>query len=345
MILIVGYHYIYHGGILDSLEELSFNYIIIDYLRIVTRMAVGLYVLITGYYMVNSKVKIKKIFNIWTMVVFYSIAMLVASMCVRNDIGIKDVIKSIFPISSGLYWFATTYVALYILSPFINKLIQKLSKKQYFILITILFVLLVVIRTIFNSNWYIDGGNGESLIWFVFLYVLAGYIRLHYNKKINKLIYLLIAFIIPIFVTVLRGFALKYLGNEVERLLDYTNILNFIPMICLFLYFREIKIKNGLFNRIIEKVAPLTFGIYLVHENLYFKPFMWKEVLGVYRYAKSPYLIIHFVLVVILVFSACAIIECIRRKLFEFGKYTKLSKKVDVKLEEINDKFWKVMEE
>ena len=72
---------------------------------------------------------------------------------------------------------------------------------------------------------------------------------------------------------------------------------------------------------------------------------MWKEVLGVYRYAKSPYLIIHFVLVVILVFSACAIIECIRRKLFEFGKYTKLSKKVDVKLEEINDKFWKVMEE
>ena len=58
MILIISSHYIIHSTILDEVEQFSFNYFFIEIIRALTRISVGLYVLITGYYMIKSKIKI-----------------------------------------------------------------------------------------------------------------------------------------------------------------------------------------------------------------------------------------------------------------------------------------------
>lgn len=346
MILIVSSHYVLHGGILDKLEPFSFNYIFIDFIRAAARISVNLYILITGYYMIKSKIKIKKLFNTWITIVFYSITMLAVSAIIAGKIPeIKKIIQALMPISSGIYWFATAYIALYIVTPFINKLLNKLTKKQYFILIAILFVFLVINKTIFNGNGYIDNRNGESFIWFVYLYMVAGYIRLHYNRKTNKKLCILISLITPFIIVTIRVLSMKYLKVSMDRFLDFSNILNFISTICLFLYFREIKMKNTSVNKIIGKISPLMFGIYLIHDNMYIKPYIWRKGLGVYSYATSDNLVIHFILSVILVFCVCAIIEYIRIKIFDLLKHTKISQKTDEKLDSLNEKFWIIMEE
>ena len=345
MILIISSHYIIHSGILDTIDKFSVNYFFIDFIRALSRISVGLYVLISGYYMVKSKIKIKKLFNTWMVVIFYSIFMCILSLLLKQDVGMKGILKSLLPVSSGLYWFATVYIAIYTLAPFFNILINKINKKQYIILLFILFMYLVIDKTVFTDNRYIDARNGESFIWFAFLYLVAGYIRLYFNKKVNKKICISITLLVPIIIVLLRFLSMKIIDKNLERLFDFSNILNFVSLISLFLCFKDIQIKNEKINNIIGKIAPLTFGIYLIHDNAYFKPFLWVNLLKVSDFANSKYLILHFVISVILVFVVCAFVEFLRTKIWNLCSKSKISKKVDNLLDNWNDKFWKVMEE
>ncbi len=345
MLLIISSHYIIHSGILETLNIFTFNYFFIDFVRALSRISVGLYVLITGYYMVKSKIKVKKLFNTWTIVLFYSLIMCLISILIKENVGIKGIIKSFMPISSGLYWFATVYVALYTLAPFINILVNRISKNQYKILLIILFLYLVIDKTIFIGNNYIDARNGESLIWFVFLYLVAGYIRLYLKMQINKKLLIGITIIIPLIIVLLRFLSIKYFDKSLLSLFNFSNILNFTSLICFFLYFREIKIKNEKINNIIGKIAPLTFGIYLIHDNVLFKYFMWKNIFKVSEFANKPYLILHFVFTVLTVFVICGLIELIRTKVWQLFDKTKIVKKVNKMLDQINEKFWSIMEE
>lgn len=345
MILIISSHYIIHSGILDTIDKFSINYFFIDFVRALSRISVGLYVLITGYYMVKSKIKIKKLFNTWMIVLFYSVFMCIVSLLLKQEIGIKGILKSLLPVSTGLYWFATVYIALYTLAPFFNILINNINKKQFSILIFILFIYLVLDKTIFPNNKYIDSRNGESFIWVAFLYLVAGYIRLYFNKRVNKKVCMVITIAVPIIVVILRFLSIKLIGKNFNRVFDFCNILNFISLISLFLCFREIKIKNEKIGNIIGKIAPLTFGIYLIHDNAYFKTFLWVDLLKVSDFANSKFLILHFMISVIFVFVICSLIEFIRTKIWKLCSKSKISKKVDSLLDNLNNKFWNIMEE
>lgn len=61
MILIICAHYITHSHIMEDVDIYSFNYFILEIIMASTRISVGLYILITGYYMVTSKMKLKKL--------------------------------------------------------------------------------------------------------------------------------------------------------------------------------------------------------------------------------------------------------------------------------------------
>lgn len=344
MILIISSHYVGHSGILEQVKTGTFNYYFINFILVAARISVNLYVLITGYYMINSKAKVKKLFNTWLVVEFYSIILLFISMINIKTVSFKEIVKALLPISSCFYWFATVYVALYVLTPFINKALKNLNKKQYQILMSILFIMLVLEKSIFNSNIHIDV-NGESLIWFIYLYIVAGYIRLHYNKKVNKKLCFIVTLITPFIITAIRVISDMYFGKRMDALLNFSNILNFISTVCLFLYFKDVNIKNEKINNIIAKISPLIFGIYLIHDNGNINSFMWKNILKVNEYAESNYLILNYIISVILVFTVCSCIEFLRLKIFEMCSKTKLSKKTDEKLDKLDEKFEKIIME
>lgn len=346
MILIICSHYMGHGGIYGNVTRFHFNYYFIEVISAFTRISVNVYVMITGYYMVTSSMKVKKLFNIWIVVWFYSVLSLLIPIILKDSMLSKDEIKmALMPFSSAFYWFPTAYIALYAISPFINKLVRNLTKKQYLILISILFALLVVQKTIFNNNSIIDANNGVSFIWCVYLYIVAGYIRLHYNGKVNKVLCLLTTLIISFIIVAIRTTTLKNSGEDITKLWDFSNILNFISTITIFLFFKELKIKNETCSKIIGKISPLTFGIYLIHENYFVYERIYTKILFVQDYYGTIYLPIHMIVSVIWIFTMCALIEKIRMEIFAILGKSKISKKIDEKLDQINEKFNNVMRE
>lgn len=48
----------------------------------------------------------------------------------KRDISISDVTISIFPINYGIYWFATVHVALPVLTPYINRMLEILNEND-----------------------------------------------------------------------------------------------------------------------------------------------------------------------------------------------------------------------
>lgn len=326
MIMVIMLHYLGKGKLLDINNVYKVNHILFSLLESLSIVAVNCYVLISGYFLVKSEFKFKKFLKLWGEVVFYSIAVyIVVVLLGLKQFSISDAIKSCFPIITERYWFVNSYLAMYLLSPYLNKLIYALSQKEYKNMLLILIILFSVL-TVLPSDYLLDQTGGYGIIWFVCLYLIAGYIRLHVtedtiNKYKNK--YLLF-YIVSSILTAIGFVVLKYLSVKLnvkdisEKLLFYNMPLVLISSVFLFLYFNTIKIKNKNINNIILKIAPLTFAVYLIHEQFTLRTVLYKNILHTEICYHNPYAIFIIIGSVFAIFIVCILIEYIRRKTIDF---------------------------
>ena len=91
-------------------------------------------------------------------------------------------------------------------------------------------------------------------------------------------------------------------------------------------YFKEINIKNTVIN----KIGSLTLGIYLIHDHVYVRNFIYDAL----NYSNNidnsfiPYTLI----IVITIFIGCAIIEYLRQFLFNAVKQYRIKLKLKSKV-------------
>lgn len=145
------------------------------------KLGVNVFVLISGYYLIHNDRKIfdisktvKFVGQVW----FYSVAILIVSVICglesMENIGIRSCIETLFPITFSQWWFASAYFVLYLIHPFLNVLLRGMDKALYQKLILLLVVCWSIIPT-FTTSYY----QSNSFLWFVTLYVIAGYLRLY----------------------------------------------------------------------------------------------------------------------------------------------------------------------
>jgi len=73
MLLILMHHYSVHGGFNLSNVPLTFNVFLVQLLSLGGKIGVNIFMLITGYFMVNSKFNFKKLLRLGLQVLFYSV--------------------------------------------------------------------------------------------------------------------------------------------------------------------------------------------------------------------------------------------------------------------------------
>ena len=335
MFFIVIWHSLVHGlniaGFLNIQSEIPVNYnsitsvsnyIGIGFLMTLTAVAVNVYILITGYFMINSSYKWNKIPHIWLQVAFYSfIITLIIKFANAEDIGLKSLLLSGFPIFNDKYWFVTKYLGLIAIAPFLSKLIQALSCKEYKILLIILFVLNIYLFPYFSYGNIYSGR--DSFLLFIFLFLVGGYIR-KYNPFtkwatlfgrsfilyciVITIVYITKEYLLHIFShkTTEMGISLVFLGN---------NSFTFFSAVLLFLWAKHHTFSKNKFVNWIVKIAPFTFGVYLIHDNEHIRKLFW-ETLNLPIYIESPMLLPILIGISTIVFIACIFLDYIRYKLF-----------------------------
>lgn len=215
----------------------------------------------------------------------------------------------------------STYVALIILYPLINLIINNISKQNYLMILFIGF-LYVAIRPVFLLT------STNSLILFIYLYMIGAYIRkydivffLDRELKINLIAWLCIILfvLISIYLYNLTKNRL-FLKSASYPMANYSAFMLFLSTS----FFMYIKNKIRIKNRTINIVSSHTLGIYLIHEHIILKDFIWNDIFPLHLYINSSYFYPIFFFCAIVLFLSSLIIDCIRKELINIGIIKKI---------------------
>lgn len=332
IILIIMHHYALYSGFEFS-NNITFNKIVVDFFSAFGKLGVAIFVIISGYFYDKNEFKIKKLLYLVFKVWIYSITGLAIGIIIDSSkLNTTNIIKSIMPTLFGLYWFSNCYILIYIFSPILKKILDNFEKREMGKYLAIMIIIWSFIAIIPKTRTF-----SNEFISLTLIYLMGGYIK-KYNVNLisNKarIIYVLILSMVLIGIML----ALEYISIEVERIKEYILYFNSLnsPLILamailIFNIFKNINIKN---IKNVNILASTTFGIYLIHENVFFRDIIWGNIIQGAKYIESPLLIINAIVGVLLVFIVCFIIELIEQNIIQ-NRVMKLIDKINIKRKEV----------
>lgn len=315
MFLITCIHLINYGGFLGHANS-NFETFSLRFVYSIFLISVNIFVLISAYFMVKSKFKLKKLINLWLTVVFYSLSLYILCMIVFGEaFSFKEVVCCFAPIIRNRYWFFTDYILIYLLSPFLNKILNNSSKKELYCL-----CIFICIMSYFSLRFQIDSiigiGTGYNLIWFISLYMIGGTLRL-YTPTFKRYIWVIIYVVSTLLI--LAGWYIPsdiFLYKYFKILPEYSNILVLIASISIFMMFRNIVCKNSKSNKIVRFISSTTFGIYLFQEAMFFKPKLYFSILKVDNFYSLKTSALYVLLFALSIYVLGFIYDCFRKFIF-----------------------------
>ena len=319
MLFIILHHLMYHGGYRPS-QIFNFNSFILTLLESGGKLGVVLFVMITGYYKIKSKdSKFIKLIELELQVLFYSIGIFIVFMLFSNrGFTLKEIPKIFLPNISKVYWFFSSYFILFLFIPFLNRLVDNISKREYIKLLVIGFIFLILIPSVVIYNRYINEG-----IYLFYYYLLGGYIRLYADDIKSNICYLLGFIIFYLFIVIITMFMgkLSYSNNDLLSYVDVYSKLGSVLIlgasICLFIFFKGLKLGC---NKIINVIASTTFGVYLFHEHIFMKELLWKSIFSLNKVLNSNNIFIASISIAILIYIFGSFIDLIRQIIFKYFK-------------------------
>ncbi len=327
MLMIITLHYLDKGKVLPGFAEMNTaNHYLAWLLEAFCYVAVNLYVLISGYFLITSQFTFKKLVILWTQILFYSWTIggifLLTGTAGEDATSLYELIFVVFPVTAGHYWFATVYVLLFAISPFLNVVVSKMNKLQHRACICVLLVIFSVWNTILPMTIPLTDGEGMDIAWFVCLYIIAAYLRKYPEDMKRKGYIYVLGYALCAVLVFVAGLGLLGVDSFTGKLGGYaTNwyAYNSFPIVLgsvfLFVAFTKLEIKGVTISKVINTLAGATFGVYLIHEHRYMR-YLWQQWLGVEQCSTQPWMFLHLIGSVILVFVICAIIELVRKWLF-----------------------------
>ncbi len=306
MALIVMSHFAVHTGLIYDGKLPYYTRFWSRLLSMGGKLGVNCFVLISGFFLSrNTRFDVKKLLVFYAKIIFFSVVISAVFYFAGKAKANEAFLQTTFmPIVYARWWFATTYFVLFLLHPFLNKMLAALSKREFLILIAIVTVIWSVIPTLTNQTMELN-----SLLWFIALYVIAAYVRIHDVRLKSGVCFLLAGL-----------FALATYGTLIY--MDLNKLTEFgrngtyyydqqrLPMLAIaFFLFLGFKNRKSVSSKAVNVVASGMFGVYLLHDNSLVRAFLWKESFPFWDYAYSPLLIPYSLGVCAGVFAVCTLLS------------------------------------
>lgn len=333
MLMIITLHFNYRSNALLVLGEPASNVqLFATILEAIAITGVNVYVLISGYYLSSSKVRLSKVLLLILQVYFYTLLisgamMIVGAYSVKPEDKLDRALRYLFPISSEHYWFVTAYVIMYVLAPVMNAAVNTLKRKQLKTVIIGLLTWFCFIKSIVPVKFGTDR-MGYDFGWFICLYLIAAYIRkynivLFRDAKKSALVYLISVVVIAAFSLVFYkiNFDTGNFNYYAEVPCHYNFFFALTGALGLFSVFRFMRLKENLLAEVIRIIAPYTLGVYLLHMHFEIAD-RWVEwieqIIGETPLDNVLMFFIHLVVSVLIVFFAGIFVDWIRKYIFNF---------------------------
>ncbi len=266
--------------------------------------SVNVFVMISGWFGIRSS--LGKIGDLVFMILFCTLPLLAVALsfgwlplsALASSDGACDYI-----LGGNAYWFVADYIGLMIFAPLLNKGIEGLSHSQFKKLLIVGYLLIAVYDFALRSS-ALGTEGGYSVTWFIYLYLLARYLRIYGFKFLDR--YCRQLFVASVVLqTVLFYFGL--IG------LRYTNPLIILEAVSLILIFKDWNFHSSALN----KAAKGVLMAYLIHMQPVLLPYITYFLR--FEYASLGYFIYmaEVVALAVCVFLAAIPLNWLQSKLYQ----------------------------
>ena len=266
LILFLGVIILHLCGGYGKAIELGGGCIDLQLLRSFFICAVDCFIIISGYYLSSSNRRnISKVINLYALAVLFHILLKVVGVGFGADFSLRSFLGA-FVVGN---YFLLLYIAVYLSSPFVNIVIENISKASFKLLLLLMFLLFSLYPTLIEYLFghdesligysfvsFFDGdGHGYTLVLFLFMYIIGAFIRKFgmpfKRKRICGVIIVLSSLVIAL---------IMHYINKIE--LNYFSPVCILGAVALFNLFALIKPTR---NKIINYLSSAVFGVYIVH--------------------------------------------------------------------------------
>ena len=330
MMMVVTLHYLDKGRVLPALTEtMGINGYAAWAMECMAIVAVNVYMLISGYLLVESGFKPGRLIELLCQVLFYTLLipmiLLAAGILEPGYFNVYHLLRDVLPVQMEQYWFVTAYVIMYLFSPVLGAAAKSMSREQLRNTIIGLLLFFSVSKTVLPVELAVDKAGNDG-IWFLCVFLIAAYVRLHgipyfdSGKGVKKGLICYSVGVLGIFVLTffVRFIYMKTgsLDHFIKVGFDYNHVLNLLAAFGLFQAFLHWNISgDSKIAKVICKWAPYSFGVYLCHEQIEIR-YLWPEWIGAAGDGNVLVMMIRCIGSVVLVYAVCSVIDMVRAYIF-----------------------------
>ena len=332
MFMVIMLHALGKGELLKSISESgNINAGIAWLTEVLCISAVNVFMLISGYFLINSEFRMGRLIELVLQCFFYSAGSFAVctlfNVNVNEEINTYYILRNIFPIHMDVFWFVTSYIVIYMLLPLISAGVKALSKKQF----RLMLIVLVIYESLFKSFLPVrfeEDEFGYNLLWFLIVFLIGAYFRIYGFERIKKPSHGFALYGMASVVTFAEVLLIDLIHEKTGHFSEILNIATeynqiwvLLSAIGLFAAFINMKEHDGKAAKVICSLSPMALGIYLFHESLSFR-YNWQKWLGIYDTLSLPtgIFILKLFSAAIVIFVFGLIIDFVRIKLFSLFK-------------------------
>ena len=385
MMMVVSLHYLAKGELLEKLTgPLSAKGHLAWLLESFSIAAVDVYVLISGYFLVETGFRCRRVISLVLQVMFYTcllpVVLILTGILPVGEITFYNILQCIFPTNMLHYWFVSAYVLMFLFTPVLNAAVHGMKKRQLQTAIVILLIMESLSKTVIPVRLELDN-LGYDAYWFMVVYLIAAYIRLYgipfLEKKGGRAAACYIGACLGMYgLTMLIRGAYLLTGqfeNFIESAYGYNHLLTIGAATALFYVFKNRETEEGEQTQakvaaagegektqrkdakvgeakqvsveagaaggpagIICRIAPCSFGVYLLHEQVNVR-YVWPFWLGADRCVSAFSLLWHWAAAILTVMVIGLAVDHIRSLLFRGAGKLFAGGRLDQRLRKIDD--------
>ena len=348
MMMVVSLHYLAKGELLEKLTgPLSAKGHLAWLLESFSIAAVDVYVLFSGYFLVETGFRCRRVISLVLQVMFYTcllpVVLILTGILPVGEITFYNILQCIFPTNMLHYWFVSAYVLMFLFTPVLNAAVHGMKKRQLQTAIVILLIMESLSKTVIPVRLELDN-LGYDAYWFMVVYLIAAYIRLYgipfLEKKGGRAAACYIGACLGMY-----GFyvfknreteegeqtqakvAAAGEGEKTQRKDAKVGEA------------KQVSVEAGAAGGpagIICRIAPCSFGVYLLHEQVNVR-YVWPFWLGADRCVSAFSLLWHWAAAILTVMVIGLAVDHIRSLLFRGAGKLFAGGRLDQRLRKIDD--------
>lgn len=283
MLFVVLYHAPLYIPVLHDGADVGINRYLFIGLKSVTSVCVDCFWLLTGYLVSRAPAfRGKALLSLWGWTLAYSwLALSLAFVTGRAPEG-AELLRYVFPVLGGRYWFMSVYLVLLALAPALNAALAAFDRRRFSGLLAVLFVVFSLLPSLHVE--FAEIGH-HSVTWAVVMYLVGAFLRLHVPARPGRNGHRFLVYLACVTV----GFGclaanVFWRARFGTRLFEYdycTFPVAALSAVALFRLCEGLPLSaECIVARLSRRIAPFVLGVYLFHDTPIVRHYLWPLVSG-----------------------------------------------------------------